>query len=647
MCKLLSVFLFLLIISCSDVPKRVHDSIILAGENGDELMSVIDHYTNVDKDIEKLQATYFLLDNMKWHFSFDTQISDRYYAKLKTLLDRDSFPAGKDIKAVWNAMATENNVYVSDLSFIGADYLIRNIDKAFELWRNNFWSSHIDFNEFCETLLPYKLLDLQVVDNWKDTLAIRYKIYDEDIDTKPHGEFEFSVFHIAKQLNEKILGSVKTRFEDNYNVRMFLNDDVLTRIPYGDCETSAFAHVAAFLSKGVGAYIEYVPYWGDRDNGHAFYSIITKSGITVPVLFGVVSHGGFETMQGMNCPKVFRRKFSVNHRYLEYQQKYSRIHDFISYLFCEDVTKLYNHADNLKVEVDTKLCVENVAYICVYNNRDWRVVDFGSINKGVAEFENMGKGIVYMVYGVDENCELVPISDPFIFNVNGEIETLKPDFNKVDIVSLRRKYLKSDHVWQMEKLVVGGEIHASNNSDFVPYDVIYKISDINYPDLIKVNDAKEYRYWRYYSAPNARCNISEFQLFDDIGNVVVGKPIVRFGCVDTNYRAENVFDNDWLTCYEADVKSDCWVGCDLEKPQSIANIRVVQRSDDNGIHPGDEYALMFWNNNEWEVVDRKVANDKIIMFENVPSNSLLLLMNLSRGVQERIFTYINNSQRFW
>ena len=641
------VAIIIIMQSCSNIPDGVMQSIKMSGDNAVELRKVINHYKEVDIDQEKLSAIYFLIDNMKWHYSLSKDVEQNYYSKLIKTLSHDSFPEKQRLDLLWQNSVAGNSSVELDLRTIKSDYLIKIVDRAFEQWQGDFWSNHLSFEEFCETLLPYKLIDLQCCDYWKDSLNVKYKIYNEDPDTKPHGEFEYSVFHVAKQLNAQILEKVKTRADDRANVRKFLADNVITKIPYGDCEAFAFAHVAAYISKGIGAYIEYIPCWGDRDGGHAFYSIITKSGITVPVMFGVVTHGGFETMQGMNCPKVFRRVYSVNEKYLKYQQRYSDIYDFSSHLFYSDVTNLYNHTADIQISIKKDLCFASVAYICVYNGGAWRVVDFGSIDGGNACFENLGKGILYIVKGVDKDGNLIPVSNPFVLGANGEIEELIPDMNSVEDVILRRKYLKSDHVWQMEQMVVGGEIHASNFSDFKDYDVVYKVNDVNYPDMIKLDIGKSYRYWRYYSAPEARCNIAEFQLFDSQMNQCYGSPIINFAPLDSNYRAENLFDNDWLTSYESDVKSDSWIGCDLGQPKEITHVRVVQRSDDNGIHPGDEYVLMYWDNGVWNELYRKVADDKKIEFGNVPRNTLLLLKNMTRGTQERVFTIENGNQRFW
>ena len=67
----------------------------------------------------------------------------------------------------------------------------------------------------------------------------------------------------------------------------------------------------------------------------------------------------------------------------------------------------------------------------------------------------------------------------------------------------------------------------------------------------------------------------------------------------------------------------------------------------NLIKIGDTYQLFYWDINGWVLLETKVASKNSITFDNVPKNALLILRDLTRGKQERIFTYENNKQVFW
>lgn len=59
------------------------------------------------------------------------------------------------------------------------------------------------------------------------------------------------------------------------------------------------------------------------------------------------------------------------------------------------------------------------------------------------------------------------------------------------------------------------------------------------------------------------------------------------------------YDNDWLSNFETGQSDDNWIGMDMETLESVAYVRIVPRSDDNDIHPGDEYDLRYWNANNF------------------------------------------------
>ncbi|MEP5111240.1 MAG: hypothetical protein ABJQ69_21865, partial [Ekhidna sp.] len=135
----------------------------LAGTNKNELLRVLDYFND---DSLKYAAAMFLIENMDSHYSYygpDLDKYDSYYEKLSnvwreklTLSERNQI--AKDL-------ADSMGIFEIDLALkpdcqiITADFLIENIEFAFLSWENFSWSKKIDFNLFCETILPYKVLN--------------------------------------------------------------------------------------------------------------------------------------------------------------------------------------------------------------------------------------------------------------------------------------------------------------------------------------------------------------------------------------------------------------------------------------------------------------------------------------------------------
>ena len=110
---------------------------------------------------------------------------------------------------------------------------------------------------------------------------------------------------------------------------------------------------------------------------------------------------------------------------------------------------------------------------------------------------------------------------------------------------------------------------------------------------------------------------------------------------------EKAFDGDWLTIFHAEKPDSGWVGLDLERKTIVDRVRCVPRSDDNAIHYGEMYELFFWDQAGWKSLGKQKAEERVLYFDSVPDNALLILRNHTRGKQERIFVYQNEQQVWW
>jgi hypothetical protein len=172
--NLLINILSLVLASCINQPNFLEHALKAAGTNRPELEKVLAHYKG---DTLKYKAAVFLIENMPGHYSYAGNGVLEYYAlgekilqsELTPVQQRDSLRNISDAQFPGLAQNT-----VSDISIMQAAYLIKNIDAAFELWETKPWAQHLSFEQFCEYLLPYKCVELQQLDHWRDTLSAQY-----------------------------------------------------------------------------------------------------------------------------------------------------------------------------------------------------------------------------------------------------------------------------------------------------------------------------------------------------------------------------------------------------------------------------------------------------------------------------------------
>ena len=169
-------------------------------------------------------------------------------------------------------------------------------------------------------------------------------------------------------------------------------------------------------------------------------------------------------------------------------------------------------------------------------------------------------------------------------------------------------------------------------------DTTYHISNPKATEFntIRVSTEKPCRYWQYRNRRYG--DIAELQFYDSEGKLLPQPKIEG--------RTEN--ENE---CFDEDVLSYGSFGYtiqfDFGAPVAIAEIRLLPRNDANGIYPGDLYELFYYGAEGWISLGSKTADDYFLEYENAPTHCLFWLRNLSRGREERIFTYENGIMRFW
>jgi hypothetical protein len=246
-----------------------------------------------------------------------------------------------------------------------------------------------------------------------------------------------------------------------------------------------------------------------------------------------------------------------------------------------------------------------------------------------------------------DKSKLYSASDPFVLMGNGDIRYLKPDITKKIDLKLYRKYpLFKGVAWKM--IMVKGTFAGSNNANFDDQSTLFKIKDDpNKFEDATVTDKTKYRYVKYI-LPRKKSCVAEIEFYGEklsgkgeekLTGKIIGSP---FATGDNTYL--EAMDSNLETYFTAE---SGYVGLDLGIPRRITRVRYCPRSDTNFIKAGDTYELCYWNGEDWVPLGKQKARDQFIEFKNVPHDALLILHDLDRGKEERIFTYENGNQIWW
>jgi hypothetical protein len=200
---------------------------------------------------------------------------------------------------------------------------------------------------------------------------------------------------------------------------------------------------------------------------------------------------------------------------------------------------------------------------------------------------------------------------------------------------------------------LGGKFQGSNRKDFKDATDLYtiRLDPIDTFNIVPVKAGQKFRYVRYFSPPRSFGNMAEIGFYENEQGerrLLKGKVIGTKGSChnDPKITREALFDGDPLSYFDSGKPDSTWAGLDLGSEKEVAEIRFLARNAMNRIEKGDIYELLYWDN-EWISLGQKKAENNFLTFDNVPSNALFWLRDLTKGKDERIFTYDNGIQMWW
>ena len=643
------LFLTFLFSGCNRDYKYLRYALKVAGDNRVQLEAVLEHYKTVDPDPEKLEAARFLISNMPAHYSYaDTaQVNLYYTTALKIMKSGKSAEWQRDtLREIsdrdYSLMDIET---ISDIRIITSDFLIYSIDNAFCQWRTRPWSKHLTYEEFRDWLLPYKVVELQSLDSWRDTLSAHFGDSisrlpkDDDRCHTIYGALDIVRNEMVWKLNPYIAWTTRSGHP-------LLSAETLASMTYGTCLDYVNLGVMTFRSVGLPAVVDNVPLWGRNHEGHSWYTFLTDNGIQAHAQHDITMSVGMGFFPYQRFPKIYRSTYAINRDRVKYRNNAKYVHPFN---VCEqDVTDLYYRTTDVSIPVKKDIKLEDkYVYIATLTNSggpQWFILDYGEVKRGKACFHKMGRELLYIALGYDGNG-LIPITDPFIINKDGSLRNVCFDNSERRTIEVKRKYYESYNVVEQRRKILGARIQYADCADFSDSITLYTITKTDIPDKIKIESPMPHRYWRYLAADGTYGSIAELGFFDEEGRIIKGNPIA---CKNAGEDAiARAYDNDCLSNFETYNPSGNWVGMDFGRKVNVASIRVVPRSDDNDVCPDNEYELFYWNGNNWISLGQQVAHDNRLYFENAPRYALMWLRNYTRGWAERPFLIDDDGNVEW
>jgi hypothetical protein len=655
------MFITMLVISimgCNlQTPSKVELALEKAGRNKKEIQKVIRHYKSTGEK-QKLKAAYFLIGNMLEKVGIYYP-SDACFFKLLPKVDslRET-DAGSDkidgfIESEWTNIiregcGQESLKSIPDLEIITAKYLISNIDLAFKVWKEKPWCKHLTFDEFCEWILPYRVNN-EPLQEWRTFMYNELSWLQDSL--KDPENVEDACLMVNDFLAKDFQFSHKLGF-----VPMLGGIDAWNN-KQGLCEHRYQLIVMAMRSIGIPVSIDFTPYYPHEAGSHSWTVLLDKEGKIKTF------NGGEEEIVMFNppiCPigiketvhvsTVYRYRYAVNEDALPENTKDKNLPGLFANKFLEEVSAEYTGVEQSGIEFDLSdkdIKSENIYLYTFTTGLNLTPVAHARNKNGKVLFKHIGRRGLY-IPGFIKGNRIVLVGNPVDLPPGrNDIIQVVPDETKYQDVKLHRKFMVKYVMRGFIRDMQGARIQGANKKDFSDAETLFTIDTlVSFFDEFYLENSKPFRYYRYLATDSGAIRLAELS-FLKVGKngkeKINGSPFGYNADIesDDDFIVENAFDDNIRTNFNAPNSS--WIAIDVGKQVKLHSFRLLPRNNLNIVEPGDAYELFYFKNG-WIPIERKVAEDYNVDFSNVPLNAILLLKNLSKGQEERIFFYKNNKQ---
>lgn len=397
--------------SCSDTPSDIRELIALS-DNEQELEASIDYFK---EDSLKTEALFFLLRNMPRKGT--KNYVERTRSKEEVQHDWGQYEGYDEAKKEKERLGihVHRKDAIPDLQQITADFLIRNIEDAFELWQQP-WGVGISFSDFCEYILPYRDRFEPLTSNWRSTTRSLHK------DIAEGSQQEDGNVELCAQIND----SLKANFAFNYNYTLgapYPSIQRLQDLGEGPCPYMTSLTLYTMRAFGLPVARDFAPYWSNihHFSSHEWNAVLGQDGQWYPFMGCEANPRTYQPI--FQAPKVFRETYSQQESAIHKLLSPEEIPDRFRRKDLVDVTNLYYPAGDLSLSVSSDYAQEPILYLAVFNQRQWRVAYWGEVEAEQVTFKNMAQGVVYQLMSYQPSRGYRPIGDPVLFDKNGSVRS--------------------------------------------------------------------------------------------------------------------------------------------------------------------------------------------------------------------------------
>lgn len=621
-----------------------------AGSNSEEINKVIKRY-NEEGDLQKIEALNFILTNLPYQSFLYSEGLVKAKDWFRLMRERP-FSELQDISdSIENTIDVYNGLQRKwDVQVLDSAYLCENIDMAFKVWREQPWGKNVSFDMFCKYILPYRIGD-EIPELWR-------KDYYEEFNS----------------LLDDFRNSDTLDIEDPVEAYKYLasNIPIIHNVVYTSITPVAFPHIGpSYVRYNTGGCREFCDFMiyvcrslgipcalnCRLNDGHHWNTYWNKEAEEYVVSYypKVIVKNADDNIYNSTKLRVFRYSYEINKKEIaKLPHNREILPQLLRIPLFEDVTSHFTryYEDKLVIPdslINVDISYGDVLYLCTNKRDNWAIEDYATNTFGPIKFGGVQRGMLMCVALID-NGTLRPITEPFLLDTEtSQIKLFRPE-KSAETVILKSKYPIEGNENELREMMRNGVFEASSTIGFEQPDTLAIIQlkpDRQISNIYTYNRSRvPYKYVRYKGPKGSYCGVAEVAFYDIYDNPVEYRQILGTASIDPDRTILNVYDGNPSTSYDYYYPDGGWCGLELLSDTIIGRITYTPRNRVNYIYANNQYELFYYEDG-WNSLGRKIADADSLVYNNVPKGSLLYLKNQTTGVQEMSFSYENGRQIFY
>ncbi|MDE7115152.1 MAG: hypothetical protein K2O56_01840, partial [Muribaculaceae bacterium] len=394
-----------------------------AGENAGEISRFLDRY-----DGERGEAAAYLVRGMTGQYGVCGTGLDSIENLYHQLPQRNGSWQFDSLQlAAGNRYADMPRQKTADLQTMNADYLIRNLDDAWEQKETRSWNRDLSLSDFCELLLPYRIGD-EPLTEWRKAYRAAYDSLSDKIDSATDAV-------AAAAVVSKALGEI------HYNNKLKTPHRPATGLitaPVGFCREDCDRTVYAMRAFGIPVTIDEILVSPDNGTPHQWCVVSDTEDNT----FRMFDNDRFPPTRdsvhndGRRKGKIYRRAWEIN---TDRIKRLSAIPDVPAELLSprmRDVTAEYFGHNKTTINTDKE---SGTVFLGLFTPGGYRPIDVAEKNgREKAVFRDIEPNLIYFPI-TREGKEYRTCGNPFMMKSDGKVHEFVPDVAHRERLTMKRK----------------------------------------------------------------------------------------------------------------------------------------------------------------------------------------------------------------